>query len=135
MYTMIQVCRETDMTYQTLKYYCNEGLIPNVKRDKNNRRVFDEHDVKWIKDLVCLKKCGMSIQEMKEYLQLCLQGEATIPRRQELLAKKQEELRASIRELEDSIAYIDFKQDFYRDVRAGKIPYVSNLIPTAEDER
>ena len=92
MYTMMQVCRETDMTYQTLKYYCNEGLIPNVKRDKNNRRVFDEHDVKWIKDLVCLKKCGMSIQEMKEYLQLCLQGEATIPRRQELLAKKQEEL-------------------------------------------
>ena len=79
MYTMMQVCRETDMTYQTLKYYCNEGLIPNVKRDKNNRRVFDEHDVKWIKDLVCLKKCGMSIQEMKEYLQLCLQGEATIP--------------------------------------------------------
>ena len=58
---------------------------------------------------MCLKKCGMSIQEMKEYLQLCLQGEATIPRRQELLAKKQEELRASIRELEDSIAYIDFK--------------------------
>ena len=39
MYTMMQVCRETDMTYQTLKYYCNEGLIPNVKRDKNNRRV------------------------------------------------------------------------------------------------
>lgn len=62
-------------------------------------------------------------------------GRVTIPRRQELLAKKQEELRASIRELEDSIAYIDFKQDFYRDVRAGKIPYVSNLIPTAEDER
>ena len=31
------------------------------------RRIFDEHDVKWIKDLTCLKKCGMSIQEMKEY--------------------------------------------------------------------
>ena len=135
MYTMMQVCRTLDMTYQTLKFYCNEGLVPNVKRDSNNRRIFDERDVKWIKDLTCLKKCGMSIQEMKEYLQLCLQGEATIPRRQELLAKKQEELRASIRELEDSIAYIDFKQDFYRDVRAGKIPYVSNLIPTAEDER
>ena len=36
MYTMMQVCRETDMTYQTLKYYCNEGLVPNVKRDGNN---------------------------------------------------------------------------------------------------
>ena len=42
MYTMMQACRETDMTYQALKYYCNEGLVPNVKRDKNNRRIFDE---------------------------------------------------------------------------------------------
>ena len=130
MYTMMQVCRETDMTYQALKYYCNEGLIPNVKRDANNRRVFDERDVKWIKDLVCLKKCGMSIQEMKEYLDLCLQGESTIPQRKEMLAKKQENLSSSIRELEDSVAYIDFKQNFYDDVLSGKIPYVSNLIRT-----
>ena len=78
MYTMMQVCKETNMTYQTLKYYCNEGLVPNVKRDENNRRIFDEQDVKWIKDLVCLKKCGMTIQEMKEYLQICLEGESTI---------------------------------------------------------
>lgn len=87
MYTMMQVCRELDMTYQTLKYYCNEGLVPNVKRDSNNRRVFDEKDVKWIKDLTCLKKCGMSIQEMKEYLDLCLQGEPTIVPRKEMLEK------------------------------------------------
>ena len=43
-----------------------KGLVPNVKRDKNNRRVFDAHDIAWIKDPVCLKKCGMSIQEMKD---------------------------------------------------------------------
>lgn len=86
-YTMMQVCRELDMTYQTLKFYCNEGLVPNVKRDANNRRVFDERDVKWIKDLSCLKKCSMSIQEMKDYLAMCLQGEASIPRRKEMLAK------------------------------------------------
>ena len=130
MYTMMQVCRETDMTYQALKYYCNEGLIPNVKRDANNRRVFDERDVKWIKDLVCLKKCGMSIQEMKEYLDLCLQGESSIPQRKEMLTRKQEALRASIPELEESVAYIDRKQTFYDDVLSGRRPYVSNLIRT-----
>ncbi len=128
MYTMMQVCKETNMTYQALKYYCNEGLIPNVKRDSNNRRVFDERNVKWIKDLVCLKKCGMSIQEMKEYLDLCLQGESTIPKRKELLAIKQESLRSSVKELEESIAYIDWKQEFYDDVLSGKRPYISNLI-------
>ena len=128
MYTMMQVCRELNMTYQTLKYYCNEGLVPNVKRDNNNHRVFDEHDVKWIKDLVCLKKCGMSILEMKEYLDLCLQGESTILLRKEMLTKKQQELRTSIQELEDSVAYIDWKQNFYNEVLSGKRPYVSNLI-------
>ena len=103
-YTMMQACRETDMTYQALKFYCNQGLVPNVKRDQNNRRVFDEHDIKWIKDLMCLKRCGMSIQEMKEYLALCLEGPSTIPQRKVLLEKKQQALRESIRELEDSVA-------------------------------
>ncbi len=132
MYTMMQVCRELNMTYQTLKYYCNEGLVPGVKRDSNNRRIFDEKDVKWIKDLTCLKKCGMSILEMKEYLELCLQGESTIMMRKEMLAKKQAELRNSIQELEDSVAYIDWKQNFYDEVLSGKRPYVSNLIRTEE---
>lgn len=102
------------MTYQTLKYYCNEGLVSHVKRDRNNRRVFDERDVQWIKSLVCLKKCGMSIQKMKEYLALCLQGKSTI------------------RELEKSITFIDWKRNFYDEVLAGKRPYTSNLIRTEE---
>ena len=128
MYTMMQVCRELGMTYQTLKFYCNEGLVPNVKRDKNNRRVFDEHDVKWIKDLTCLKKCDMSIQEMKEYLNLCLAGESTIPTRQKMLAEKRTALLNTIEELNESIGYIDWKQEFYEDVLSGKREYVSNLI-------
>lgn len=132
MYTMMQVCREVGITYQTLKFYCNEGLIPNVKRDKNNRRIFDEKDIKWINDLTCLKRCGMSIQEMKEYLDLCLQGASTIPLRKELLAKEQEALRLSIKELEDSVSYIDWKQNFYDEVLSGKRPYISNLIPVEE---
>lgn len=128
----MQVCRELDMTYQTLKYYCNEGLIPNVKRDKNNRRIFDEKDIKWIKDLTCLKKCGLSIAEMKDYLGLCLEGESTIPKRKEMLLAKRASLLDSIKELEDSIEYIDWKQNFYDEVLAGTRPYVSNLIHTEE---
>ncbi len=129
MYTMMQVCKETNMTYQALKYYCNEGLVPNVKRDKNNRRIFDERDLKWIKDLVRLKKCNMSIQEMKDYLELCLKGQSTIPQRKEMLAKKRESLLASIKELEECVDYIDWKHGFYDDVLSGKHPYISNLIP------
>ena len=127
LYTMMQVCKETNMTYQALKFYCNEGLIPHVKRDKNNRRVFDERDVAWIGSLTCLKKCGMSIQEMKEYMELCLQGKGTIPQRKLVLEQKQEALRRQIRELEESVAYIDWKQNLYDEILAGKRPYESNL--------
>ena len=127
-YTMMQACKETNMTYQALKFYCNEGLVPNVKRDKNNRRIFDERDIAWINSLTCLKKCGMSIQEIKDYLALCLQGEASIPQRKELLAEKQKALHLAVKELQESIAYIDWKQNFYDEVLAGKRPYESNLI-------
>ena len=74
MYTMKQVCEATGLTYEALKFYCNEGLVPNVKRDKNKRRIFDDRDLAWIKDLTCLKKCSMSIADMKKYLELCLEG-------------------------------------------------------------
>lgn len=130
MYTMMQVCRKLNLTYQTLKYYCNEGLVPNVKRDENNRRIFDEHDVNWINDLTCLKKCDFSIKEMKEYLNLCLEGPSTIPIRKEMLKKKRSDLEQSIKQLEESIDYIDWKQNFYDEVLSGKRPYVSNLIKT-----
>ena len=126
-YTMMQTCDKTNMTYQTLKFYCNEGLVPNVKRDKNNRRIFDDRDIAWINSLICLKKCDMSIQEMKEYLALCREGEHTIPQRKIMLAQKREALLASIQELQDSIAYIDWKQNFYDEILAGKRPYESNL--------
>ena len=117
------------MTYQTLKFYCNQGLVPNVKRDKNNRRVFDEHDVEWVKSLICLKKCGMSIDEMREYLQLCLQGEASIPQRKVMLAEKRARFVEQIAELEASVDYIDWKQGVYDDVLAGRTEYFSNLLP------
>lgn len=135
MYTMMEACREANMTYQTLKFYCNEGLIPNVQRDKNNRRCFDEATVKWIKGLICLKKCGMTIEEMKQYLALCLQGVSSIEERKVILERKREALLAQMEELQSSIDYIDAKQQFYNDVLSGKRPYFSNLIKVESEEK
>ena len=129
MYSMKEACTLTNMTYENLKFYCNEGLVPNVKRDRRNYRVFDEHDIKWIQSLNCLKSCGMSIAEMKQYLALCMEGEGTIPERKVILAEKKETLLKSITELQKAVAYIDWKQRFYDDVLSGKTAYYSNLVP------
>ena len=129
MYSMKEACTLTNMTYENLKFYCNEGLVPNVKRDRRNYRVFDEHDIKWIQSLNCLKSRGMSIAEMKQYLALCMEGEGTIPERKVILAEKKETLLQSITELQKAVAYIDWKQRFYDDVLSGKTAYYSNLVP------
>lgn len=132
MYTMKDVCKEVNMPYETLKFYCNEGLVPNIKRDKNNYRIFDDNNIAWIKSLSCLKGCGMSISEMKEYLALCLEGPSTIEERKAILDKKRESLLEKIAEIQKSIDYIDWKQSFYDDVLSGKIEYFSNLIDTSK---
>jgi len=124
---MKQTCELTGMNYETLKYYCNEELILNVQRDKNNRRIFSDNDIAWINSLACLKKCGMSIKEMKEYLALCLLGQSTIPQRKIILERKRNALLMSIDELQKSVDYIDWKQNFYDDVLSGKIVDYSHL--------
>lgn len=128
LFSMKQTCEKTGMTYEALKFYCNQGLVPNVKRDAGNRRVFDERDIAWIESLGCLKRCGLSIQEMRYYVQLCQQGTVSIPERKVILAQKREALLEQIAQLEDAVAYVDQKQKFYDDVLAGRQPYVSNLL-------
>ena len=131
MYTMKQACEKTGLPYETLKFYCNQGLVPNVKRDKQNRRVFDDRDIAWINSLSCLKNCNMGIGEMKEYLALCLEGEGSIPERKNILEAKRKALEEERKRIEDAIRYIDWKQSFYDDVLSGKIKYFSNLIRVA----
>lgn len=128
LYSMKQTCKKVGMTYEALKFYCNQGLVPNVKRDKNNYRVFDEHDIEWIKGLTCLKRCGMSLEDMKIYLTLCLQGKSTIPERKTILEKQRKQLVEKMQNLQEDIAFIDWKQGYYDDVLSGKIQYTSNLI-------
>lgn len=127
MYTMKQACEKTGLSYETLKFYCNQGLVPNVQRDSLNRRVFTDKNIAWINSLSCLKNCNMGIGEMKEYLQLCLQGQGSIPERKQILERKRLELEEEANRIRNAIAYIDWKQSFYDDILSGKQEYFSNL--------
>lgn len=134
MYTMKQVCEMTNLPYETLKYYCNIGLIPNVQRDERNRRIFDEHTVNWIKGLNCLKKCDMSIKEMKDFLALGLKGEKSVPQRKIILQAKQKLLVQKLQEIQQALDFVNVKLKFYDDILAGKTKYHSNLIYDKSDK-
>jgi DNA-binding transcriptional MerR regulator len=132
-YTMKEACEETGLPYETLKFYCKVGLIPNVRRDSRNRRVFNDKNISWIKSLTCLKNCDMTIAEMKEYLDLCLQGQSTIPKRKVMLTSKRADLVKKLAEVQAAIEYIDLKQEFYDEVLSGRIEYFSSFTPDEEE--
>jgi MerR family transcriptional regulator, aldehyde-responsive regulator len=128
MYTMKEVCEQVGISYETLRFYCNEGLVPNVKRDKNNYRIFDKKNINWLKSLQCLKKCDMSIKDMKRYMDLCYGGESTIPERKRMLVIQRELLVSKINEINESIKYIDNKQNYYNSILSGENKLTSNLM-------
>ncbi|MBQ6450209.1 MerR family transcriptional regulator [bacterium] len=127
-YGMKEVCEQTGLNYETLKFYCNAGLVPGVERDEYNHRLFTAEHVEWLKSLHCLRNCGLSISEMKEYTKLCLEGESSIPRRQEILRGKLKVLQQKQQDLENSMKYIHKKLRWYHEVQTGKRPYISNLL-------
>lgn len=129
MYSMKECCRLTGLSYDTLKFYCNEGLIPNVKRNKSsNYRVFDENDINWIKSLICLKKCNLSLKEMKNYINLCMLGKETIIERKEILLKHKKEIEDEIKSLKETLNFIDQKTKLYDKFLSGEVQYYSYLI-------
>lgn len=74
----------------------------------------------WLRGLCRLRECGMSIAQMKRFMDLALAGEETIPERIALLEGQRESLHASIATLEGALASIDAKQEYYREVLAGR---------------
>lgn len=108
-------------------YIYFRGLISDVKRDKNNYRIFDEKNIGWINSLNCLKKCEMSNSEIKSYMKLCMDGMTSIPERKKILDKKMKKLEDEKKKIDESIEFIKWKQGFYDDVLSGKVQYFSYL--------
>lgn len=127
-FQMGEVAEKVGITYETLKYYCNEGLVPNHARDENNYRIFDEKDIGWITGLVKLRDCGMSIKDMRQYMELCYEGIASVEKRKDMLADTRIIIEEEIAKLEESLEFIDDKQSYYDRVLLGDIELTSNLI-------
>ena len=126
-YTMKETCDITGLTYDALKLYCNKGLVQFHKRDKNNRRIFTYHNLGWLESLKTLKQCGMSIEEIQEYLRLCMQGKSTLLERKAMLEQKEEDVHKDIAKLKQTLDSIAWKKSLYDDFISGKREYYTNL--------
>lgn len=117
-YTVKQIARLMEMSEHTIRYYTDRNLLP-VKRDSANRRIFDEESVNWLMGIKCLKSCGMSIEDIKRYGDLCLKGDGTLAERREIMRNQLASAEQKLKEAKEVFDYITKKVAHYDDVIAG----------------
>lgn len=121
--TIAEVSKSLDISPDTLRYYERIGLIPKVPRNKSGIRDYDENSINWIKFIKCMKRAGLSIETLIEYVALFQQGEGTKETRKNLLIEQREELLEKMKEIKQTLEYLDKKIKLYdedSDVIKGK---------------
>lgn len=111
--TIQEVAAETGLSEHTLRYYEKIGLINPVGRAANGHRRYTVNDVGWIAFLNRLRMTGMPITQMQQYAELQRQGDSTIGARLELLRAHREAVLAQLAELNENLAVIEYKIDWY----------------------
>jgi DNA-binding transcriptional MerR regulator len=98
-YTIKQVSEKTALPPHVLRYYENEGLLPGVSRSRSGIRRYTEADLEWIGLICCLKNTGMSIKQIKSFVELSVKGDKTLGQRVELLEEHKRAVEAQIEEM------------------------------------
>lgn len=131
MYTVKQVATLLDLTSHTVRYYTDLGLIPMLQRDKNNNRLFDEEALNWMRAIKTLRGCGMSIELIKHYLELCLDGDSSVSERYEIIQKQKEIVDAQLKEITDHATFLENKVAHYKRIMNDEIQDDTNPIKWA----
>ncbi|MFC0215693.1 MerR family transcriptional regulator [Paenibacillus chartarius] len=93
----------------TLRYYEKKGLLPLIERDEVGRRLFSENQMALLETVMCLKNTHMPINDIKQYIDWVVEGDATIGLRLEMMKKHKQAVLAEISLMTQSIKGIDFK--------------------------
>jgi DNA-binding transcriptional MerR regulator len=115
-YTVKEVAKMLDMTTYTVRYYDNSGLIPNVDRTDSNIRMFSDYAVNWLRLVHCLRTTGLPIAKIRNYIDMCLEGDSTIPKRAELILQQEKNLRKQIKDLQRQMEVLKYKKAYYLDL-------------------
>lgn len=137
-YSIKQVADMMGVTTATIRYYDDEGLLPNIKRI-NGRRVFEDEDFKWLRVLNCMKKINMPIKKIREYVELAKQGDSTLEQRYNLILEQKVVIKNQIEELNMCLQEFEYKEWYYQTaIKAGTEKVVENITsnsPTLEVDK
>ena len=116
--TIAEVSKKYDISQDTLRYYERIGLIPQVPRTKSGISNYDEDSCGWVELMKCMRKAGVQIEALIEYVDLFQQGDATLEARKNILVDQREQLIARMEEMQESLDRLNQKIENYdRDMR------------------
>ena len=112
MYSIGEISKMFQLPISTLRYYDKEGLFPHLKR-VNGVRQFSESEIETLRVIDCLKKSGLEIKDIKEYIALCSLGNATLKQRKEIFEKQKEEVLQEMEKLQKVLSMLNYKCWYY----------------------
>ena len=111
--TIKQVCQRYGLTQDTLRYYEKIGVIPPVHRSASGIRDYDEHDLGWVENAVCLRSAGVPVESIAEYVKLYQAGDETFAARRDLLSHVLADLTEQRGQLDAAIQKLTYKVSRY----------------------
>ncbi|CAM3605301.1 MerR family transcriptional regulator [Paenibacillus lupini] len=126
MRTVKEAAQITGLTEHAVRFYTDKGLVPSLQRNQNNIRMFDDESINWLHGIKCLKQSGMPIEVIKMYVDLCLEGETTLPQRYALMMEHKEEAIAKLEEANQHVAHLEQKTALYQAILEHRSPDTMN---------
>ena len=122
--TIKEVCAKYNITADTLRYYEKAGVIPEVHRTPGGIRDYQEEDLSWVENAICMRKSGMSMEKITEYMRLFRMGDETLAQRRDLLVAQRRELEQQKKTIEDEMARLDYKISRYEEaLKTGSLTF------------
>ena len=118
-YSIGETARRTGISAATLRYYDKEGLLPFVTRTPGGARVFSDYDFRWLNLISCLKKAGMPLKDIRQYIEMTLQGEETMEARLEMFRVQRLQILQQMEDLQRTLNVVDYKCWYYETALAA----------------
>ena len=119
-YTVKEIAEKMNLTTYAVRYYDNAGLIPYVERTNGNIRLFSDYNLAWLKIVHCLRSTGLPVTEVRRYIEMCREGDSTIPERAALIFAQEKKLRGQLDELHRQMEVLEYKKHYYEELLASK---------------
>ena len=130
MYTIGQISMMFNLPISTLRYYDKKGLFPDMQR-RSGIRQFSETEIENLRMIECLKKSGLEIKDIKQFMDWCVEGPSTYALRKELFVRQKRTVEAEIAHMNKILDMLRFKCWYYEQaIQAGSEERIQSLLPS-----